>query len=209
MQLEQYKALIFDFDGVIVDSVPIRTQAFKEVLKDYPQDKVQEFLEYHLANGGISRFVKLQYFFNHILHKPLDLELQNTLLEQFSVIAKKELESKKYLIKDTLDFITSHYQRFILYIASGSQQDELRYLCDCLEITRYFRGIYGSPIPKSENVATILKGDSLSAKEYALIGDSINDGYAAHENGVKFFGYNNTELIGFDGYIESFKDLEK
>jgi beta-phosphoglucomutase-like phosphatase (HAD superfamily) len=60
------KAIIFDFDGVLVESVDIKTDAFRELFKDYPQ-YVDEFAAYHEYNGGVSRFEKIKYFYRHFL----------------------------------------------------------------------------------------------------------------------------------------------
>jgi beta-phosphoglucomutase-like phosphatase (HAD superfamily) len=65
--LELYKNVIWDFDGVIIDSMPIRGQGFEEIFKDFAAVHVEELMRYHRANGGLSRFVKIRYFFEVIL----------------------------------------------------------------------------------------------------------------------------------------------
>ena len=56
------KAIIFDFDGVLIESAAIKTEAFREVFSKW-QDKVDEIVTYHNKNMGISRFVKFKYFY--------------------------------------------------------------------------------------------------------------------------------------------------
>ena len=53
------KAIIFDFDGVICESVNVKTIAFKKLFADYPEHQ-DRIVEYHLVNGGISRYEKLR-----------------------------------------------------------------------------------------------------------------------------------------------------
>ena len=60
------KAIAFDFDGVLVESSNIKTDAFRRLFSDYP-DKVDELVEYHKKNMGISRYVKFQYFYEVLL----------------------------------------------------------------------------------------------------------------------------------------------
>ena len=65
--------LIFDFDGVICDSVNIKTQAFIELYKNYGSKIQEQVREYHLINSGISRFINLntsnQFCLNMNLYK--------------------------------------------------------------------------------------------------------------------------------------------
>ena len=56
------KAIIFDFDGVLVESNHIKTEAFKELFQDYPQH-LDEIVKYHVLNGGLSRYIKIQYIY--------------------------------------------------------------------------------------------------------------------------------------------------
>ena len=81
-----------------------------------------------------------------------------------------------------------------MYIVSGSDQTELRYLCKELGIKQLFEGIYGSPTPKNDLVESVLRRKSYNRHECVLIGDSINDLNAARHNGVRFIGFNNAEL---------------
>ncbi|EJT2953629.1 HAD hydrolase-like protein, partial [Campylobacter coli] len=47
INIENIKNIIFDFDGVILDSVELKTQAFAELFKEFPKNKVQELVKYH------------------------------------------------------------------------------------------------------------------------------------------------------------------
>ena len=64
--LEQFDYAIFDCDGVILDSNAIKTQAFREALPGEPEDLVEQLVSFHKATGGVSRYVKLEYFFKEL-----------------------------------------------------------------------------------------------------------------------------------------------
>ena len=49
------KVVILDFDGVILDSVNIKTEAFKEIFNRESKVIQNKIVNYHLKNGGISR----------------------------------------------------------------------------------------------------------------------------------------------------------
>lgn len=60
---DSIEIIFWDFDGVIMDSMKVRDEGFKIVLKDYPSDQVEKLMEFHRNNGGLSRYVKFRYFF--------------------------------------------------------------------------------------------------------------------------------------------------
>lgn len=203
--MENINTIFWDFDGVILDSQKVRVYGFKEIFKDFKKEDVDKLIEYHLANGGLSRFNKIQYFFNNILHKEISQEMIQDYANKFSKIMKNELVKKDYLILDSLKFIQNNYKKYNFHIASGSEDSELKFLCEKLEISKYFLSINGSPTPKAEIIKKILQDNNYDSTKCALIGDSIHDYYAANANKINFYGYNNEALKDIaKNYIISF-----
>ncbi len=201
------KTILFDFDGVILDSMKIKGNGFVELFKGYPEDAIKQLESYHYANGGISRFEKIRYFFNTILNTPISSEIINTLADQFGEIIAQKLFDKKNLIADTMQFIEKNYKKYHFYIVSGAEQNELRALCNTFKIDHFFKAIYGSPTPKVLLVKNLLEHNGTIKDEVILIGDSINDYDAARKNDIVFFGYNNESLIKKGNYIKHLKDF--
>lgn len=202
------KNILFDFDGVILDSMNIRDIGFREIISRYDESKVEEFIKFHRFNGGLSRFYKFRYFFEKMLNQKVDDEKIQKLAEEFSEIMKKELIQKKYLIPETLLFIKENYKKYRFFIVSGSEQKELRYLCQQLDLDKYFKQILGSPIHKNDLVKSLIIEYKFEKNETILIGDSYNDYEAAKINEIKFFGYNNKEILKYsDNYIEDMTKL--
>lgn len=200
--------IIFDFDGVILDSMPIRKLGFVEALRDFPADKVAELLEYHERNGGLSRYHKFEYFYRQILKQPFEQSDILHLADTFSTIMKARLTDPSNLIPETIDFIKNNRQRYRFFIASGSDENELRFLCDALGISQHFESVHGSPTPKKQLVENILRDFNLNSEETILIGDAHNDFEAAMHNNIDFFGFNNRELEDLGrGYIYSFESF--
>lgn len=202
---ETSKIIFWDFDGVILDSMPIRDYGFAKIFEEFDKELVDKLLEYHTLNGGLSRYVKIRYFYNTLLGVEVSDEKVQELADKFSTIMKSELTNKKYLIKETVDFIEKNYQNYNFHIVSGSEHHELNYLCEKLDLAEYFLSINGSPTPKNDLVKNILEIYSYNPKEAILIGDSINDYEAASINGVEFYGFNNKTLKGKDKYIDQFE----
>ena len=204
-ELKNKKNVLWDFDGVILDSMDIRTSGFREVLRSYPDSQVEKLITYHKYNGGLSRYVKFKYFFEGIRkEKGCDGVIQQ-LATQYSQIMRKSLTFKDRLIDEVLNFIEKNHKTYQMHIVSGSDGEELNYLCEKLDLKKYFISIEGSPTPKIKLVADILRNNNYLEQETCLIGDSINDLEAAEKNAIDFFGYNNEDLKeeGFH-YINKF-----
>jgi HAD superfamily hydrolase (TIGR01549 family) len=201
------KNIIFDFDGVILDSIPVKTEAFRRLFEKFNKEKTDELIEYHLLNGGKSRYLKIKYFFNTILNKKVTEKEILAYANKYSELTKEELSKPKYLIYDTLDFIKNNYQKYNMHIASGADENDLKYICKELDLEKYFLSISGSPKIKSEIVKVILFSNQYEKKETILIGDSINDYEASVVNSIDFYGYNNELLKDTHKYIINFSDF--
>lgn len=119
---------------------------------------------------------------------------------------KENLINEKYLIRETVDFIKNN-NNIKMFIASGSEEKELRLINESLQLSKYFLGIFGSPKNKIDIVKSIIKDNKLNKNETILIGDSINDYDAAIKNDIRFFGYNNIKLKNIsDKYINTFTE---
>lgn len=199
------KNLLFDFDGVIMDSNPIRTAGFRELFIDFPHEQVEELIRYHEYNGGVPRFDKIRYFYREILGRDISEEMVHEYAGKFSAIMKRELVNEKYLIDETISFIKEKRSRYNIHVVSGSEEKELQWLCRQLKINELFVSVNGSPTLKPQRVREVMEVYNCRREETVMIGDSINDREAAEENGIAFYGYNNPDMRNFaDIYIESF-----
>lgn len=207
--LSNYQTIFWDFDGVILDSMPVRDKGFRYIFRDYPNEEVVKLIEYHRVQGGLSRYVKIRYFYEEILGKTITEKKVMDYAEEFSSLMKKELTNKTNLIQDSLKYIANNYKHQKMVIVSGSDQKELRFLCKELHIDGYFLTIHGSPKPKKEWVKELIEEYNIDKNTTCLIGDSINDFEAAEYGGIDFFGYNNSVLKGKGGgYIQSFNTIK-
>lgn len=203
--LKDIKNIIFDFDGVIINSMDLRVDGVSKVFAHYDKQLVDKFISYYRYNAGLSKFIKIKYFYNEILGKDISEEKINDYSNQLSRIMREKLSTKEVLIEDTYKFIKNNYKRFNFHIASGSEQSELIFLCDRLEISKYFKCINGAPLHKNNLVQNIIEKNNYKKHETIIIGDSINDFESAKINEIGFVGYNNLELqkMGL-GYMYKF-----
>ena len=188
------KVIFWDFDGVLMNSNPIRDLGFEKVLADFPSDEVQLLMDFHRSNGGLSRYVKFRHFFETIRGEELTDEKLKHYTDSFSKIMLGLLIDSSLLIKETVDFVKNNHQNYKMHIVSGSDQTELRKICDALKLSDYFISIHGSPTPKKQLVKNLITQHNYIVSECLLIGDSHNDFEAADVNGLEFFGFGNSKI---------------
>lgn len=163
------KILIFDFDGVICDSVNVKTDAFSELYKMYGKDVQKAVVQYHLDNGGISRFEKIKYFQKNILGVDIIEEDVNSLAKKFSELAKEKVIQSPY-IPGVLEFIKRSSEIVPIYICTGTPEDEIFEILERKKLTPYFTGVYGSPKTKNEIIQSIIAESKAVLTEIVFFG---------------------------------------
>lgn len=201
--------IFWDFDGVLMNSNAIRDKGFERVLDEYPKNEVDNLMNFHRSNGGLSRYVKFRYFFEKIRNESISEEEVLVWAKKFSEIMVSDLNNPDLLIEETMLFVKRNYKNISMHIVSGSDQTELRYLTKQLGIADYFKSIHGSPTPKNILVEELIMKNNYFDLECVLIGDSINDYQAAMKNNIYFVAYNNNDLNKLSNYSISFDGPEK
>ena len=183
----KYKNLVFDFDGVLVESNEIRFNGFRRLFQGFPHYQVDELVTYAKANGGISRYEKIRYFYQKVRGEPITEESVQDLAARFSGLVRQEVVEAKP-VKGSVEFLEQNATKFNFALVSGSDQNELRAVCREREIDHYFKGILGSPVNKKDNLARLLEDLEWKPSETVYIGDSQNDLEAARTNCIDFIG---------------------
>lgn len=178
--------VILDFDGVILESVDVKTDAFRKLFSFVPEH-VDEILRYHLENGGVSRFDKFYYIYSNILKTPLS-DTQFTFLSQrFSEIVYNAVLLAPY-VAGSKEFISECYRKYPIHLVTATPEPEIRKIIFERHIDIYFKSVYGSPIAKTDAINDILTHEGLSPRDAVFIGDSKNDWQAGMNTGVRFIG---------------------
>jgi phosphoglycolate phosphatase-like HAD superfamily hydrolase len=202
-------ALLFDFDGVIVQSDEIREYGFRTIFADEPAERVEELIVYHRANGGLSRYHKIRWYFGTCRGEAVDEMTVLALAEKFKAIMLDMMSNPSILVDETVTFLRQSAVAGIpMHVVSGSDQAELRILCSRLGIADLFISILGSPIPKIDLVRQVMAEYRYLPERTIFIGDAGNDHEAAKQSGLIFCGYNNDDLKqASDYYINRFVDF--
>lgn len=178
------KVLILDFDGVIIESVGIKTRAFRQLFSMYPE-YIDKIIDFHLMNDGLSRYKKFEHIYANILKKPLSEDLSRQLGIQFSMLALDEVKKCPF-VPGAVELLKSC--KIPTYIASGTPELELRQIVAARGLSGYFSGVFGTPAAKSEITEAILKREGFEAQDCLFVGDTLTDYTEAVKVGVGFIG---------------------
>ena len=198
------KAIIFDFDGVIAESVQVKTDAFAELYSSYGKNVVEKIIKHHEANGGISRFEKIKYYHKTFINIVLTEKGIKALAERFSELVVNKVIEAPY-VPGSLEFIDSNYEKYKQFISTGTPTEEIKQILKERKINHYFTGVFGSPEKKINHIDQILSTYKLKSNELIFIGDSKTDLVAAEKANIKFILVKNkfnVELSqDYDGHI--------
>lgn len=178
------KSIIFDFDGVIVESAEIKTEAFKELFADYPK-KIEQIVHYHLVNAGISRYVKFRYIYEQILGKDLRKDKEFELGRRFSKIVWQKILDAPF-VAGAKEFLDTYKKKYQFFIASGTPEEELHNIIRAKGLQGYFKEIHGSTKKKADIINNIINNYNFVREEVVYVGDAQSDRIAAEQAGISF-----------------------
>ena len=183
--MKRYKAFIFDFDGVIKESVRVKSEAFVQLYKQEGEAFQNRVEEYHLANGGVSRFEKFKVW-NEWLGRSTSKETIDSLAKKFAQLVIDNVVISPF-VGGSQSAINSANDNSLSFIATGTPDDEINLILDRLGLTHYFREVHGSSRKKVIIVKDILERFHLSPAEVLFIGDAQTDYQAALDNKIDFY----------------------
>lgn len=178
------RAIVFDFDGVILESVDIKTRAFRELLPGRPalQDRLER---HHLAHLGVSRYEKFEWICRELLaHAPSREEIAD-LDRRFSAAIALHMRTCAF-VPGAREFLLRHADKEPLYVASATPEIELRHIVEDRALTTLFKGIYGFPTTKADALARVVRDVGGAPEDVLFVGDSRQDAEAARAVGVTF-----------------------
>ncbi|GFM38127.1 HAD family hydrolase [Desulfovibrio psychrotolerans] len=179
--------IVFDCDGVILESVEAKTHAFGQVVAEFGPEAVARLITYHNANGGVSRYKKFEWFYAEVLDKSITEEQSQAMGRKFEELSFANVMSAP-MVPGALEAIRSFHGRIPMYVASGAPHEELNVILKERGLSGYFEGIYGSPPGKTELLRLCIERAGVQAAETLMVGDSSTDLKAAEANGTLFYG---------------------
>lgn len=183
-ELLKAKAVLWDFDGVIKDSVDVKTRAFVALFMPFGARIAEQVRAHHEAHGGMSRFEKIPRYLAMAGEIPTEDRVAS-LCAEFGTRVVDEVIRAPW-VPGVESYLRSNprSQRFALI--SATPQDELFVILDRLDLRSNFDIVHGAPTTKADGVADSLGRFRLRGSDCAFVGDALSDQTAAAAHGVPF-----------------------
>lgn len=190
-RLDAYDVVVFDCDGVLLDSNDLKTALFRAVLAShgFPPAEIEAFSAFQSTNFGLSRYRLFQAVLDGRFGEARAVPIE-TLLADFGRRCREG-----YLTQPETPGMRDALARAgrggrPLYVVSGSDEDELRDVLGARGLAGPFADIYGSPTTKADNLTRVrahrrAAGGS-DGERMLFVGDAFADLRAARETGADF-----------------------
>lgn len=213
--MSQHKFGVFDFDGTIVDTMPVYFSLSGEIIQREYGIPGEEFVEYSkLSTGRPIDEMFRGFLLKH--GKPIDRIYEN-LQDFFTIVNAYDFP----LIEGAREAIEKVYEKgFRLFISTGSETEKTKERLDDLGLSRFFIEVYGSSeIEKGpEHIENCAKAAGVSLGEFTsrafFLGDGPGDMKLAKSCGMKAVGVAHTftsEYLlrnGADVVFEKIREVE-
>ncbi|MBP2302762.1 HAD family hydrolase [Azospirillum picis] len=180
-------AVLFDFDGVIVESNAIKLTAFLALYSGSGRDVEHAIADFYHRNGGLPRERMLHHFDQVLLGRPRDDARVREMALRVGAMVEDAVSACPE-VPGALSFIRRHSAARPLFIASGTPEPELRRIVDRRGWSPLFAEVAGSPRHKTDVVADLIARHRLEASRSVFVGDALTDLEAAEANGLAFIG---------------------
>ena len=184
-QLLNEAGIVFlDFDGVIKDSVRVKSLAFKELFSEYERDVVEAIGIHHEENAGLSRFEKIPLYLSWA-DVPVTNENVKKYCDKFSLLVKQSVIDSAW-VPGVLNYLEANYKKKKFLLITTTPKSEIDEILKELQISHFFIEVFGAPTSKLDAIKIALEGLEKHSKNAIMIGDSYSDYEAATNNNILF-----------------------
>lgn len=208
-----FRNIFFDFDGVIAESVDVKTEAFREMYLPYGEKIADKVVDHHIHNGGVSRYEKFKIYHKQFLNQDISQDQLNDLAQTFSKLVLEKVINANEVVGCS-DFLDKYSTRLNFWIITGTPTVEIEQIVEKRGIEHHFKALCGSPKNKRYWTEYIIKENNLKRQETLFLGDATTDYDAADFSKIHFAlreHHENMEVFkDFNGIrFKTFTELEK
>jgi phosphoglycolate phosphatase-like HAD superfamily hydrolase len=184
---------VFDFDGVILESADVKTNAFVDLFAEHGPDIVAGVRAHHLANLGISRFKKFAWIYENLLGRVISSSESEELGRRFGDLALTRVLEAPF-VPGAREALVELDGALPMFVASGTPQEELDLIVDRRGLRSHFREVWGAPAEKPAILRDLMSRHGLRPDEIVFVGDGMSDYKAARAVEVQFLARDTPDL---------------
>jgi phosphoglycolate phosphatase-like HAD superfamily hydrolase len=187
------RCVVFDFDGVLVDSNAVKRQAYSDIFSGWGQSGATAVEAVLRADTEDDRFGVIRAILLRLPDPPRGEEL-NRQVEEYAGRYNAICEEHAALcpeIGGASAVLNRLARSHSLYVISATPQDPLRRVVERRGWSPYFREVLGRPATKQENLARVMQRERIDGSRIVFVGDGRRDLEAARDSGCRFVGVRN------------------
>lgn len=208
------KAVIFDMDGVIIDSEPIYNGIHEKMLRDFGVKEILDVPEDYtgMTNSAVFKIVREKYNLKQTVEE-ISAYQQKVILEEFSRLEDEPIDG----IRDLLALLKE--QQIKTAIASSSARKLIETVVKKFNLMAFFDVIVsGEEVPAGKPAPDVFLEAArqlhVSPEDCLVIEDSKNGTIAAKAAGMSCIGFKNPnsgnqDLSRADNVVLSIRDIHK
>jgi len=179
------RALLLDFDGVILDSAKLKTRAFADIYAGTDPARLAKIHDYVERHGGVTRAAKLAHIERAFFGRPGGEVEVARLAEAFRVRVYEAVVAAGF-VPGAEDFLARAHPHVAMHLVSGTPHDELVEIVERRGLARWFATVHGAPPDKRSTFERLLREGAYPPAEVLAVGDALTEYEAARELGVPF-----------------------
>ena len=186
------RAVVYDFDGTLVDSNLIKWRAFETCFAEHGAQR-EAILAYCRGHHHVPRGDKFRHVVEGILGRPYTAEMAADLHARFAAATTGAIVTATE-IPGAARFVRAVARRGPTALLSSTPHDVLLYIVGARGWAGDFTVIRGAPVDKAAWLAKFREGHGLDGDGLVFFGDTPEDAGAAERAGCGFVGVANLEL---------------
>ena len=184
--------LILDYDGVFVDSLDIKGDAFIKIFNKIDKELSEKIKSHHLANPSLTRYEKIKIYYYWNFNRNIKTKELSNLSFKFAKYTIDKLLKKKpsKFISSLLELRSDKFN----YIATRSVKSEVNEYISKFNLDKYVNKIFDNRTSKEEIILNIANTHKINPYSIVYIGDSKEDRAVSENTGCKFIFYKTGEF---------------
>ena len=194
--LRQAKLIVFDFDGTLVDSNPIKQRAFAQCFAEFP-DRLDEIMAFCTGRHDLPRADKFRHVYEHILRRPYTAEISAEVHQRFEALTTQQIIDAP-AIAGAEAFLRAACRHAPTALLSTTPHETLGQIIERRGWRSYFSIVQGAPVDKARWIMTRRTQLGFSRSQVVFFGDTPEDADAATAGGSVFIALGDTLRDGYD-----------
>jgi phosphoglycolate phosphatase len=187
------RCVVFDFDGVLVDSNAVKRQAYSAIFSGLGPAGAAAVEAVLRADTEEDRFGLIRAILSALPDPPVGEALDRLVAEhaeRYNLICEEHTATCREVpgATTTLDILARNRP---LYVISATPQDPLRRVVARRGWSAHFRDVLGRPASKPENLTRVMQREGIDGGKIVFVGDGRRDLEAARAAGCRFIGVRN------------------